>query len=190
MALRPTMSPWEKLNFVRRIPSTQVLTPAEKGMYTGIFSSQGYDYKNAYNYYEREVYDGRSGYLRGLGGDNSLWGGPRARGLGEVPDPCAGMSFFQKYLSPDCDLARLRARNPDSRSAFADECEGFTDLQCQAMRMAAGLPPGSEVELNRTATSAPTSSKEWASTVKWVAIAGAFGVGAYALYSIFGKGRK
>lgn len=61
------MNPYFLRDYQRRIPSTEVLTAKEKGFYTGIFSSRGYDTENAYNYYQDEVWDARSGYLQGIG---------------------------------------------------------------------------------------------------------------------------
>jgi hypothetical protein len=67
------LNAYERQNYDRLVPSTNVLTQGEKNYYTGIFASRGYDTENAYNFYRERVKASRTGYLRGLGEEPSLW---------------------------------------------------------------------------------------------------------------------
>lgn len=119
MSLFRKLNAYERMNYERRIPSTQVLTAPEAALYTGIFASRGYDAPNAYNYYRERVIASRTGYLRGLGDwwPPSTWGSPS---------------------TPEID------------------CTGMTPAACSAAKIAAIVPPGSEIEIEYRSSSDST----------------------------------
>lgn len=171
MSFRPSMGPWEKLNFVRRIPSEQVLTHAEAKLYTGVFASRGYDQKNAYNYYSREAINRRSGYLRGLGADQSLWDTVRdwfgVNAADDVPE--------EGYV--DC-------------SRLPPTPEGI-EMCKELIEAARGRVTITDTETTRTDTrEGPSTGIAWATVFKWTAIAAAVGAGAYAVSEVFGSARR
>lgn len=95
MLTRP-LNAYERMNYQRRVPSTQVLTRDEASFYTGIFASRGYDTANAYNYHRERVMASRTGYLRGMGAEEPSWWD---RLWGSIPAPS---SDAEGIPSVDC----------------------------------------------------------------------------------------
>jgi hypothetical protein len=152
MGLFRKLNSYELANYVRRVPSPEVLTAPEKAMYTGIFA-RGYDSSTAYNYFGTRVRASRTGYLRGLGDTASgvVWWNPTTWAT-------PGDSFF-----------------PGSGTTNEPDCTGLTPTQCAALRLSRELPPGSEVEIDyrSSADSTPPPPPKPNNTMKTVLWIGA-----------------